>query len=32
MELLAELSWVDLVMIGVLAAGVFVGFTQGMIR
>ena len=32
MELLAELSWFDLVIIGLLAAGVFVGFTQGMIR
>lgn len=32
MELIAELSWVDLVIIGVLAAGVFAGFTQGMIR
>ena len=32
MELLARLSWVDLVIIGVLAAGVFAGFTQGMIR
>jgi len=31
-ELLAELSWFDLVIIGLLAAGVFVGFTQGMIR
>ena len=32
MDLLAELSWVDLVIIGVLAVGVFIGFTQGMIR
>ena len=32
MDLLTELSWVDLVIIGVLAAGVFAGFTQGMIR
>ena len=32
MELLTELSWVDLVIIGVLAGGVFAGFTQGMIR
>ena len=32
MELVAELSWFDLVIIGLLAAGVFVGFTQGMIR
>jgi uncharacterized membrane protein required for colicin V production len=31
-EVLAELSWLDLVIIGVLAAGVFVGFTQGAIR
>lgn len=32
MELLERLSWVDLVIIGILAAGVFAGFTQGMIR
>ena len=32
MELLARLSWVDLVIILLLAAGVFSGFTQGMIR
>ena len=32
MELLTELSWVDLVIIGILAGGVFAGFTQGMIR
>lgn len=32
MEWVAELSWFDLVIIGLLAAGVFVGFTQGMIR
>ena len=32
MELLADLSWMDLVIIAVLAAGVFIGFTQGMIR
>ncbi len=32
MELLEQLSWVDLVIIGILAAGVFAGFTQGMIR
>ena len=32
MELLARLSWVDLVIIVILAAGVFAGFTQGMIR
>ena len=31
MELLSELSWVDLVIILALAAGVFAGFTQGMI-
>jgi uncharacterized membrane protein required for colicin V production len=31
-ELLTELSWVDLVIIGALAVGVFAGFTQGMIR
>lgn len=32
MELLTRLSWVDLVIIAVLAAGVFAGFTQGTIR
>lgn len=32
MELLAELTWVDLAVLLVLAVGVFVGFTQGMIR
>ena len=32
MDLLARLSWFDLVIIGILAAGVFAGFTQGMIR
>lgn len=32
MELLERLSWVDLVIIGILAGGVFAGFTQGMIR
>ncbi|MGI8998172.1 MAG: CvpA family protein [Candidatus Limnocylindria bacterium] len=32
MEVLARLSWFDLVIIGILAAGVFAGFTQGMIR
>ena len=32
MDLLAQLSWFDLVIIGILAAGVFAGFTQGMIR
>ena len=31
MELLTELSWVDLIIILALAAGVFAGFTQGMI-
>jgi len=31
-ELLARLSWFDLVIIMILAAGVFAGFTQGMIR
>jgi uncharacterized membrane protein required for colicin V production len=31
-EVLARLSWIDLVVILFLAAGVFVGFTQGMIR
>lgn len=32
MDVLARLSWFDLVIIGILAAGVFAGFTQGMIR
>ena len=32
MEVLTELSWVDLAIIIVLAGGVFAGFTQGMIR
>lgn len=32
METLTQLSWLDLVVIGLLAAGVFVGFTQGAIR
>ncbi|MDQ4035898.1 MAG: CvpA family protein [Chloroflexota bacterium] len=32
MELLARLSWFDLVIIGILGVGVFAGFTQGMIR
>lgn len=32
MDLLARLSWFDLVIIGILAGGVFAGFTQGMIR
>jgi uncharacterized membrane protein required for colicin V production len=31
-ELLSRLSWVDLLIIGILAGGVFAGFTQGMIR
>jgi hypothetical protein len=31
-ELLTQLSWLDLVIIGLLAVGVFVGFTQGFIR
>jgi uncharacterized membrane protein required for colicin V production len=31
-EFLARLSWVDLAIIVILAGGVFVGFTQGMIR
>jgi uncharacterized membrane protein required for colicin V production len=31
-ELLSRLSWFDLLIIIVLAAGVFAGFTQGMIR
>lgn len=31
MEVLSELGWVDLVIILALAAGVFAGFTQGMI-
>jgi uncharacterized membrane protein required for colicin V production len=32
LELLARLSWFDLVLIVILAGGVFAGFTQGMIR
>ena len=32
MDVLARLSWFDLVIIIILAAGVFAGFTQGMIR
>lgn len=32
MDVLAQLSWIDLVIIGILAGGVFAGFTQGMIR
>jgi uncharacterized membrane protein required for colicin V production len=31
-ELLSRLTWVDLVVIFILAGGVFAGFTQGMIR
>jgi uncharacterized membrane protein required for colicin V production len=31
-EVLSQLSWVDLAIIGILAGGVFAGFTQGMIR
>jgi uncharacterized membrane protein required for colicin V production len=31
-ELLTRLSWVDLAIIGLLAGGVFAGFTQGMMR
>lgn len=32
MELLTRLSWIDLAIIIVMAAGVFIGFTQGAIR
>ncbi len=32
MDLVAQLSWFDLVIIVILAVGVFAGFTQGMIR
>lgn len=32
MELLTRLSWVDLAIILILAAGIFAGFTQGLIR
>ncbi len=32
MDLLTRLSWIDLAIIVVLAAGVFIGFTQGAIR
>ncbi len=32
MEVLSQLSWVDLAIIGILTGGVFAGFTQGMIR
>lgn len=31
-DLLAEFSWMDLVIIVLLAVGVFIGFTQGLIR
>jgi len=31
-EVLSQLSWVDLAIIGLLAVGVFAGFTQGVIR
>jgi uncharacterized membrane protein required for colicin V production len=31
-ELLSQLTWVDLAIIVLLAVGVFIGFTQGMIR
>ena len=32
MDVLARLSWVDVAIIALLAAGVFIGFTQGIIR
>lgn len=32
MDLLSKLNWIDLVVIIVLAAGVFMGYTQGIIR
>ncbi|MGH2357665.1 MAG: CvpA family protein [Candidatus Limnocylindria bacterium] len=32
MQILAELSWMDLVIIILLAGGVFIGYTQGIIR
>lgn len=32
MELVAELSWIDLAIILALAVGVFIGFTQGAVR
>jgi membrane protein required for colicin V production len=32
MDVLAQLGWMDLLIILVLAVGVFIGFTQGMIR
>lgn len=32
MDVLTQLGWIDLAIILVLAAGVFIGFTQGMIR
>jgi uncharacterized membrane protein required for colicin V production len=31
-EVLAELSWIDLLVVVILAGGVFAGFTQGLIR
>jgi uncharacterized membrane protein required for colicin V production len=31
-EVLSRLSWMDLLVIGLLAGGVFVGYTQGLIR
>jgi uncharacterized membrane protein required for colicin V production len=31
-EVISQFGWIDLAIIGVLAAGVFAGFTQGMIR
>ena len=32
MELLSQLTWVDLAIIAILAGGVFAGFTQGVMR
>lgn len=32
MELLSQLTWVDLAVIAILAVAVFLGFTQGMVR
>lgn len=32
MDVLARLSWVDVAIIALLAVGVFIGFTQGIIR
>ncbi|MEP7082768.1 MAG: CvpA family protein, partial [Chloroflexota bacterium] len=32
MELLAQLSWVDVAILALLAFGIFLGFTQGVIR